>query len=108
MLKKSIYFIDKKSVDERSEGGAYRNTTTHIHSPNVTYEQHNAIKNHTAKKPLFTYGVVIHTYITKKQLLAHKKSALSALSLTHYTHKTYSNQLKIGAKKRATHTILLV
>ena len=30
-FKKSIYFIDKKEVDERSESGAYRITTTHIH-----------------------------------------------------------------------------
>ena len=49
--KKSIYFIDKKEVDERSESGAGRNTTTHIHhtithTNNTTLQKTSLLKNH--------------------------------------------------------------
>lgn len=74
LLKKSIYFIDKKSVDERSEGGAYRNTITHIHYV-ITHTNNTTLQKTTPLKNYYSHTLWLSTLTLQKNYRLHTKKA---------------------------------
>jgi len=91
--KKYIRFVIKKEVDERGEKEL-------IATPPSTYITTFHIQTTQLDKKGYHQRYVIHIRDGyphshyKKTLPLYKKQRIKTPSLTHYTHKTYNNQLR--------------